>query len=93
MIIDLAEPHAAAHVGDRVPCHLFMPEVAWHEPFPVLRPRPRREVWLQSREPWAIEPSTDMLEPHPAYRLVGYAVGAAVCCALAFGIADMLGLW
>jgi hypothetical protein len=54
--IDLVEPDAPALVGDRVPCHLFMPEVAWPDPVgPVIRMRPRREYWLLTRP---VAPST-----------------------------------
>lgn len=36
--VDLMEPHSGRAAGDRVPCHLFMPEVAWPAPVgPVLR--------------------------------------------------------
>lgn len=45
--IDLVEPCPARAEGDRVPCHLSMPEVAWPQPVgPVIRMRPRREHWL-----------------------------------------------
>ena len=38
MPIDLVEPEEPAPAGDRVPCHLFMPDVAWPRPLgPVLR--------------------------------------------------------
>lgn len=45
--IDLVEPCPARVEGDRVPCHLSMPEVTWPAPLgPVIRMRPRREHWL-----------------------------------------------
>ena len=50
--IDLVEPDAPAPVGDRLPCHLFMPEVAWHAALPPILRTPRRELYLQTVEPW-----------------------------------------
>lgn len=48
MPIDLVEPCPARVEGDRLPCHLFMPEVAWPVPVgEVIRMRPRRDHWLQ----------------------------------------------
>lgn len=32
MPVQLVEPDEPAHVGDRAPCHLFAPEVAWPVP-------------------------------------------------------------
>jgi hypothetical protein len=62
--IDLVEPDAPALVGDRVPCHLFMPEVAWPDPVgPVLRMRLRRERWLLNRPEVRPESITDVPEP------------------------------
>ena len=51
--IDLAEPDAPAPVGDPAPCHLFMPEVAWHAPLPPVLRAPLRELYLQTVEPWS----------------------------------------
>lgn len=50
--IDLVEPDAPAPQGDRLPCHLFMPEVEWPEALPPVLRTPRRELYLQAREPW-----------------------------------------
>lgn len=60
-VIGLVEPHAPAPVGDRVPCHLFMPEVPWRAPLPpVIRSQHRRDQWL-TEPPVRVEPSTDLL--------------------------------
>lgn len=44
----LLEPSAACAAGDRLPCHLFMPDVAWPETLgPVIRPeRARHRVFM-----------------------------------------------
>ena len=52
MVIDLVEPDAPAPVGDRVPCHLFMPEVAWPAVLPPVLRAPLRELHLVDFEPW-----------------------------------------
>jgi len=52
MTIDLVEPDAPAPVGDRVPCHLFMPEVAWPATLPPVLRAPLRELHLVDFEPW-----------------------------------------
>ena len=91
--IDLVEPCPARVEGDRVPCHLFMPDVAWLAPLgPVLR-TPRRHTWLQRPvRPWSpIEPSADTLEP-PGFGRVVAAIGIVwVCAAAGSLVARMLG--
>lgn len=76
--IDLVEPCPVRVEGDRVPCHLFMPEVAWPAPLPpVVRGRPRREMWLLTPPP--VRPSlsaADLLElPGVERRVVLFIVG------------------
>lgn len=59
--IDLVEPCAPAPQGDRVPCHLFMPEVGWPATLgPVLRPeRSRQALWLRAPvDPYRVEPAS-----------------------------------
>jgi len=69
--IDLVEPDAPALVGDRVPCHLFMPEVAWSAPVgPVIRMRPRREYWLLTRP---VAPSTAVDDLSDLDSMIGVA--------------------
>lgn len=51
----LLEPSTACAAGDRVPCHLFLPDVAWPAPLgPVIRPeRARHRVFMQPPvTPW-----------------------------------------
>lgn len=55
----LLEPSTACAAGDRVPCHLFMPDVAWPAPLgPVIRPeRARHRVFMQPPvTPWRPKP-------------------------------------
>lgn len=51
----LLEPSSGCSAGDRVPCHLFLPDVAWPAPLgPVIRPeRARHRVFMQPPvTPW-----------------------------------------
>lgn len=51
----LLEPSVGCTAGDRVPCHLFLPDVAWPAPLgPVIRPeRARHRVFMQPPvTPW-----------------------------------------
>lgn len=75
--IDLVEPCPARAEGDRVPCHLFMPEVAWREPLPdVIRMRPRRDHWLLTPPPVRPSLSADPLAlPGVERRVVLFIVG------------------
>lgn len=77
--IDLVEPDAPAPQGDRVPCHLFMPEVAWSQPLPPVLRTPRRELYLRSVEPWrpAVDP-VDLLDAEAGRALRVAAVGVAL---------------
>lgn len=93
--IDLVEPCPARIEGDRVPCHLFLPDVAWPAPLgPILRPIPRRDAWLQRPvQPWSpIEPSTDLLEPLGFNRVVAVIGIVWVCAAAATLVARVLGV-
>ena len=51
----LLEPSAGCAAGDRVPCHMFLSDVAWPAPLgPVIRPeRARHRVFMQPPvTPW-----------------------------------------
>jgi hypothetical protein len=75
--IDLVEPDEPAPVGDRVPCHVFMPEVPWPAPVgPVIRMRPRRERWLLACPAAApVAHAPDLLEPDGMGRVAALIVG------------------
>lgn len=76
--IDLAEPDSPAPVGDRVPCHLFMPEVDWPAVLPPVLRTPRRELYLQTVEPWSpAYPALDDLDDEIWRRFV-FLVGLGV---------------
>jgi hypothetical protein len=86
--IDLLEPDAPTHVGDRVPCHLFMPEVAWPAPLgPVIRTGLRCEL-----PPRAGEPRVDLMGPPNFVRVVAAVVGVWVGGAGAIAGLQILGL-
>lgn len=73
--IDLVEPCPARPEGDRVPCHLSMPEVAWPAPLgPVIRMRPRREHWLIERPFAPVSPGADALERDHLGRVAAFLV-------------------
>lgn len=63
--IDIVEPCPARAEGDRVPCHLSMPDVAWPAAMPpVLRPDSRRGGWRFKPDGLPVEmDSTDVLDP------------------------------
>ena len=82
----LLEPSAGCAAGDRVPCHLFLPDVAWPAPLgPVIRPeRARHRVFMQRpAEPFVpcvqIDHAAayiDVSYPVMAWRLLALAVTA-----------------
>jgi hypothetical protein len=83
--IDLVEPCTDRHEGDRVPCHLFMPDVVWPRPLgPILR----SDVCLQHASTDHVRPdlSTDLLEA-PAF---GAALVTALPISLAFWLVLVL---
>lgn len=60
----LLEPSTACAAGDRVPCHLFLPDVAWPAPLgPVIRPeRARHRVFMQPPvTPWRLAAGAGLL--------------------------------
>ena len=63
----LLEPSAGCAAGDRVPCHMFLPDVAWPAPLgPVIRPeRARHRVFMQPPvTPW--RPAIQPVDPEAA---------------------------
>ena len=87
----LLEPSAGCAAGDRVPCHLFLPDVAWPAPLgPVIRPeRARHRVFMQPPvTPWRPVAGTQRpAEPGAArsgaWRL---AAGAGLLLSVAAGL-------
>lgn len=99
--IELVEPDAPAPQGDRVPCHLFMPEVGWPEALPPVLRTPRRELYLQSVNPWGPEPIPtsppyQWFKPCPGYDDLDAEVDKALRAGLAglvFCLLALLVLW
>jgi len=55
----LLEPSVGCTAGDRVPCHLFLPDVAWPTPLgPVIRPERARHARPALRDQWLQPPVT-----------------------------------
>lgn len=87
----LLEPSTACTAGDRVPCHLFLPDVAWPAPLgPVIRPeRARHRVFMQPPvTPWrpvagTQRPAEPEADRSGAWRL---AAGAGLLLSVAAGL-------
>ena len=86
--IDLVEPDAPAPKGDRVPCHLFMSEVAWPAVLPPILRAPRRELYLQSVEPWGPSWSevNDLSDAVWRRMLRVFGIGALLAVVVAAGV-------
>lgn len=87
----LLEHSAGCAAGDRVPCHLFLPDVAWPAPLgPVIRPeRARHRVFMQPPvTPWrpvagTQRPAEPEADRSGAWRL---AAGAGLLLSVAAGL-------
>ena len=88
MFIDVAEPDAPAPVGDRVPCHLFMPEVAWPAVLPPVLRAPRRELHLVAFEPWRpVLDDDDELSDEAWFRvLLLFGIGVVMALLFTLGL-------
>ena len=86
----LLEPSVGCTAGDRVPCHLFLPDVAWPAPLgPVIRPERARHARPALRDQWLQPPVTPWRPAEPeaarsgAWRL---AAGAGLLLSVAAGL-------
>ena len=88
MFIDVAEPDAPAPVGDRVPCHLFMPEVAWPAVLPPVLRAPLRELHLVTFEPWrpVWDDDDELSDEAWQYILCLFGVGILLASLLMLGL-------
>lgn len=85
----LLEPSTACAAGDRVPCHLFLPDVAWPAPLgPVIRPeRARHRVFMQPPvTPWRPVAGTQPPAEPGAARSGAWRLAAGLLLSVAAGL-------